>query len=122
MSWQWLILLIFTSLSTYRLTRLVVEDDFPLVRIPREWVVGEKTPLVWDEQGMKWTGGEYVKHKGRWYFWFGELITCPWCASGWISLGWIVLVAQSDKSGTFSEWLLLWISTWALGSITAAKV
>lgn len=117
MSWTWLVLLIYTSLSTYRLTRLVVKDDFPLVAIPRRWVIGDD---VWDPDRKEWVPGQ--KHQGTWYAWFGELISCPWCASGWIALALTILVALSPTSGTLVEWLLLWLATWALGSTAAAKV
>jgi hypothetical protein len=46
MDWTWLMLLIFLGLATFRLTRLVVEDDFPLVRIPRELNIG-KAEGIW---------------------------------------------------------------------------
>jgi len=115
--WDWLVLLVFTGLTSFRLTRLVVEDDFPLVKIPREWVIGKP---VYNYDTEQWEPAN--KHEGRWYYWFGELISCPWCASGWISLGLVVLVAASTKSGLLVEWFLLWIATWAIGSVTAAKV
>lgn len=118
-SWTWLVLLIYTGLSTYRLTRLVVEDDFPLVAVPRRWVVGE--PGHWNAEQTEWIPAENL-HEGRWFYWFGELITCPWCASGWISLGLVALVAASPSQGTAVEWLLLWFATWAVGSTLAAKI
>lgn len=116
MSWTWLVLLIFTSLTTFRLTRLIVEDDFPLVAIPRKWVIGEPH---WDQDQQAWIQD---KHEGTWYYWFGELISCPWCASGWVALGVTAAVACSNKEGTLVEWFLLWIANWALGSVAAAKV
>lgn len=122
MSWTWLVLLIFTSLTTFRLTRLIVEDDFPLVRVPREWVIGKprwKTIDPTIEGAGQWVQD---KHEGRWYYWFGELISCPWCASGWIALGLIVAVAVSNKQGSLVEWFLLWVASWALGSTAAAKI
>lgn len=117
MGWQWLVLLIFTGLSTYRLTRLVVEDDFPPIAVPRRWITGE---AYWVEDEQKW---HYPHEQASWpRHWLGDLITCPWCAGGWISLGLVVAVATSNQTGTWVEWFLLWTAAWALGSTAAAKV
>lgn len=107
MGWDWLVLLLFTGLATFRLTRLVVRDDFPLVRIPRERVIGK----------------DGDQHLGRWYEPFGELISCHWCASGWISLALTVGVALlTPLDAPVMDWVLLWWATWAVGSATADKV
>lgn len=124
MDWTWLILLVFTGLATFRLTRLIVADDFPLVRIPREWVVGEKEhTYVRDPEHPQ--GGYWLpqnKHVGQWYHWFGELISCPWCASGWVSLGLVCAVAWfTPRDAALVDWLLLWLAAWGIGAVTAAK-
>ena len=116
MDWSWLVLLVFTGAATFRLTRLVVKDDFPLIAVPRRWVIGEQ---YWDEDSQTWSA---PKHHDTWYFWFGELISCHWCASGWISLGITGLVALgTDKPGSFVEWLLLWWASWAVGAVAADR-
>lgn len=53
--------------STWRATRLLVKDDLPPIRAPREWLVLRSQR----EDGTL-----------RWY---GELITCPWCVSVWVA-------------------------------------
>lgn len=53
--------------STWRATRLLVKDDLPIVKRPREAVVRR---------------AERGDGTLRWY---GELVTCPWCVSVWVS-------------------------------------
>lgn len=118
MGWQWLVLLLFTSLTTYRVTRLVVKDDFPLIAVPRRWVVGVPHHH-YDHDIDEWVPER--RHEGRWWYWFGELISCHWCASGWVSLAVTIAVASSNKEGTLVEWFLLWMAQWALGAVTADK-
>lgn len=50
-------------LVVYRVTRFVAADAFPLIAIPREWVIGK-------------LGDDH---------WFSYLITCMWCASVYIA-------------------------------------
>lgn len=107
MSWDWLVLLVFIGLATFRLTRLVVRDDFPPIRKTRELVIGE----------------DGTKHEGRWYEFFGELVSCHWCASGWVSLSLVLIIALgTDRHAALVDWFLLWIAAWAIGSVTADKV
>lgn len=125
MNWTWLVLLVVLSLATFRLTRLITTDDFPLVRIPREWIVGQKEPdhMRWDEDSHTWEQPRYHGHEGKWYYWLGELITCPWCASGWVSLGLVLAVAWlTPRDAPVVDWLLLWWATWGAGSVPAAKI
>jgi hypothetical protein len=49
---------------------------------------------------------------------FSDLISCPWCAGGWLALG--------ITTGTWSTVglplpLLMWPATWALGSLLASR-
>jgi hypothetical protein len=120
MGGSWLVLLVFTGLATFRLTRFVVRDDFPLIAVPRRWVVGE-TNHTYDHEQQKWLPEN--KHEGRWWYWFGELVSCHWCASGWIALG-ITFVAALATGWDVSigMWFLLWVATWALGSVLADRL
>jgi hypothetical protein len=66
----WLLLLV--TLVSYRLTRLVVDDAFP----PVAWV---RNRLTGAESGV-----------ARWRLvpeWVGDLVSCSWCASVWVSAG-----------------------------------
>lgn len=50
--------------------------------------------------------------------WLSELVSCPWCASGWLSLG---VVAASDAVLGVPSPVLMWGGVWALGAILAAQ-
>lgn len=81
----WLLLLVLT-LGTYRITRLLVKDDFPPIRAPREWI---------KRHGPEWTA---------------ELVTCPWCVSGWVSMA---AVAAAAHYGNVPLPVLCWPAVWA---------
>jgi Protein of unknown function (DUF1360) len=71
------LLLVLLTLVTYRVTRLITKDTFPPVAKLRARLVGaDETKLV----GTRWE-------------WFGELITCYWCAGFWVA-GVVVFVAN----------------------------
>lgn len=57
------------SLVVYRVTRFVAADAFPLIAIPREWIIGK-------------LGDDH---------WFSYLLTCMWCASAYISVSTVAL-------------------------------
>lgn len=121
MTWSWLVLLIVCGLATFRITRLVVKDDFPPVRIPREWVIGRPT---WRPDSNLPKGGEWVqdKHEGTWYEFFGELISCHWCASGWVSLAiTLALALLTPRDAPVIDWIVFWWATWGVGAVTADK-
>lgn len=65
-------LLIVISLVTYRVTRLIAADAFPLIARPREWIISK-------------LGEDH---------WFSYLITCMWCASVYVGAG---VVAVFDR-------------------------
>ena len=101
----WLLLLVM-SLATYRLTRLVVADTFPPVLWLRDRLAGGWRPLT-DPERDAWAAALRAKTKApfqtigqdgevqryvrraRWSpYWLAELLSGPWCASGWIAAGW----------------------------------
>lgn len=138
----WL-LLVLTSLAVYRLTRLVVEDTFPPVLWVRDRLVGGWQPLTLKEQETKrlpvvedgqsvmmaglgqvqLVGGELHRYltRARWSpQWLADLLSCPFCASGWIAAGvtggvWVWLGLSVPLV------LLLWVAAWALGGLLAAQ-
>lgn len=81
------LLLVLLTLAVYRVTRLVVEDTFP----PVAWVRDRLT-------GHEWSIGEpYVVERWRRVpDWVGDLVSCCWCSSVWVSAG-----------GTLLTWLVV---------------
>lgn len=118
MTWSWLVLLIICGLATFRITRLITTDDFPPIARPRNWITGEP---YWVDSESKW---HYPHETASWpRHWFGDLITCPWCAGGWVSLGIILALALfTPRDAALVDWVLLWWASWAIGSTTAAKI
>ncbi|WP_460071081.1 DUF1360 domain-containing protein [Streptomyces sp. YKOK-I1] len=137
----WLLLLVM-SLAVYRLTRLAVADTFPPVLWTRDRLVGgwrpltlpemEKHPLpvLGEEDSAATVAGlgsvsmidgrlyRYVERK-RWSpFWLAELVSCPWCASGWIAAG---VTAATWAVAGLPVPLLTWLAVWAAGALLAAQ-
>lgn len=138
----WLLLIVM-ALATYRLTKLVVEDTFPPVLWLRDRLVGgwreptmkeqhhELYPQGEVEEGafrsvpglgmFTLVDGELQIYGRRWKrspFWLAELISCPWCASGWVALAvtggtWAVVGLPVP--------LLVWPAVWAVGALIAAQ-
>lgn len=129
----WLLLLIM-ALGTYRLTRLVVKDTFPPVLWLRDRFVGGWRPLTEGERAEYATARPFdvrdVDHGDgpvmsrwvdRWKWvpaWLSDLLSCPWCASGWVSLTLVVAVAFTV--GVPAP-VLVWPAVWAAGALIAAQ-
>ena len=89
--------------ATWRVTRLLLRDEFPPVRALREWVI--RTFGVVDQQGNI-TGGCRLGHVG---YAVAYLWTCAWCMSIWIAAA---LVALAD-------WQLDVPMPWLVGGLAA---
>lgn len=126
----WLLLIV-ASLATYRLTRLIVKDTFPPVLWLRDHFVGGWRPLTADEQAapvaVPWRNqtmeidGVMNRWITRWKWvpaWLSDLLSCPWCASGWISLA--VITAVAFTVGVPAP-VLIWPAVWAAGSLIAGQ-
>lgn len=140
---MWLLLIVM-SLATYRGTRLVVEDTFPPVLWVRDRLVGgHRTPTraeTYHESfpndvehgehravpGLKglWTRAEdgeievFISRSKRSPFWLAELLSCPWCASGWVAAG---VTAGAWAVVGLPMPLLVWPAVWAVGGLLAAR-
>lgn len=139
----WLLLLVM-SLATYRGTKLVVEDTFPPVLWLRDRLVGGYRDPTRAERyhknfptdaehgahrtvpGLKglWTRDEdgeiqvFIAHSKRSPHWLAELLSCPWCASGWVAL---VVTAGVWATVGLPVPVLVWLAVWAAGALIAAQ-
>lgn len=134
----WLLLIVM-SLATYRATKLVVEDTFPPVLWLRDRLAGGWRPLTlveheryvaasssaqvvlretWSYDPDNDLKQRYVRRAGWSPYWLAELLSCPWCASGWIALAvtggvWAVVGLAMP--------VLVWLAVWALGALLAGQ-
>jgi Protein of unknown function (DUF1360) len=136
----WLLLLVM-SLATYRLTRLAVADTFPPVLWLRDRLVGGWRPLTMKESetnplpvldegqsatvahlgGLTMVDGVVHRYARRWRrspFWLAELVSCPWCASGWVALG---VTGGVWATAGLAMPVLVWPAVWAVGALIAAQ-
>jgi hypothetical protein len=84
------------ALTAFRLTWLVTRDKFPPVQQPREWIIKKTSFSRWE--------------------WLGDLLSCHWCASGWLSLG---VVAGTDLFISVPAPVLAWGVAWSGAAVIA---
>lgn len=133
------------ALAVARLTRLVVQDTFPPVLWLRDRLAGEyRQPTRAERWHPNYPVGELRENtsravpglRGLWSLdkdgqiqvwippwqhaphWLAELITCPWCASGWITGG---LTAITDITVGLPVPWLTGLAAWGVGAWLAAK-
>jgi hypothetical protein len=92
---DWL-LAVLAALTCYRLTRLVVRDDFPPARAVRDAV-------------RRYAIRRHAE-------WLDDLVTCHWCASGWVAIGLVLLVTYARP---VAEPVCLAGGIWAAGALVA---
>lgn len=139
------LLYLLLGLTAYRLTRLLVKDSFPPVVALRDYIAGGPRPptraemyhenypgtglesgvsqLVPGLRGVWYTDGkgQVLVHRSPadWSpHWLGELITCPWCASAYVS-GAVVAVTDIVY-GVPAPWLA-GFAVWAGASLLASR-
>ncbi len=148
---DWLLIVVL-SIATYRLTRLVVKDDFPPVLWFRDRLVGGWRPLTEKERetvhasapqdrpgaknrelspdallvgqvmdvdyGSGPVASRYVT-RARWVpVWLADLLSCPWCASGWVAL--TVTTGAAFTVGVPAP-VLVWPAVWGAGALLASR-
>jgi hypothetical protein len=140
-----IVLLVFLVLVAYRATRLIVKDTFPLVLWLRDRVAGGyRYPTRAEMYHSNYPVGELEPHvtrivpglRGLWSLdpdgriqvwnshwknsphWLAELITCPWCASAYVS-GALVLITDC-VIGVQWPWLMGG-AVWAGSSLISSR-
>lgn len=87
------------AVATWRLTRLLVRDEFPPTRALREWVIRTFADIQPDgtlTPSKQWGGAGHALA----YLW-----TCTWCMSIWVGAG-VVALADWRLSVPY-PWLLV---------------
>lgn len=130
----WLLITVLV-LGAYRLTRVIVKDDFPPVLWIRDRLVGGWRPLtsgentlIYEQNALEprpWSSMtiDGVEHRwvDRWSWvpqWLADLLSCSWCASGWVSL---ILVAGAAWTVGVPAPVLVWPAVWAAASLITAR-
>lgn len=101
----WLLYLLL-ALATHRATRLLVEDELPLVKVPRDKVT--------DYFGQYDQAGRLVagRRLGRLGWSIAYLVGCPWCMSVWVATGLVFAV------GAVTSVPLPWLAIAVASSVT----
>lgn len=139
----WLLSIILV-LGSYRLTRLITKDDLPPVLWVRDRLSGGWRPPTTKEQHHPnypkgqleigsltnvpdlgvftlSEGGDILIHASRWKkspFWLGDLVSCPWCVSAYVSL---VLVGGTALWVGLPVPLLMWLAVWGSSALLASR-
>lgn len=120
-----IVLLVFLVLVAYRATRLIVKDTFPPVLWLRDRLAGGWRPMTSFETADQGATAEIGGITHLWVNrvswspdWLADLITCPWCASAYVS-GALVLIADC-VIGIQWPWLMGG-AVWAGSSLIASK-
>jgi len=122
------------SAVAYRGTRLITKDTFPPVLWLRDRLAGGWRPMTTKEAEIqsRQPGGNlaypmieingvqnlWVTRRSWSPHWLAELLTCPWCASAYVS-GALVLVTDC-VIGIQWPWLMGG-AVWALASLLASR-
>jgi hypothetical protein len=120
----WLLL----SACTYRATRLITKDTFPPVLWVRDRLAGgwrklteAEAEYLWEDPDVREIDGVRKRYliRAKWSpFWLAELITCPWCASAYVSGA---MVGITDcVTGVQWPWLMGG-AVWAGASLLASR-
>jgi hypothetical protein len=110
---SWLLITLM-ALATFRLTRLVTRDDFPPAYKFRTKLQSMR-PVVWTKPPNATTN-----YPGEWrYWWLGELVTCHWCVSAYLSAG---VVGLTNVVVDFPVPVLVWFAVWGAGAVLVDRL
>jgi hypothetical protein len=129
-------------LANYRAARLAVRDTFPPVLWLRDRLAGGWRPLTEPEQErhaapqpsneepfvrhpalgtltlIDGRVNRYVRRKSWSPYWLAELLTCPWCVSGWLSAA--LTAAVAFTVGVPAP-VLVWGAVWGASALLASR-
>lgn len=128
------------AVANFRFTRLVTKDDFPPVLWLRDRLAGGWRPLTTREMekypAPRKAGGSYTHPKlgtvmeiahemnryvrrSKWSpYWLAELVSCPWCVSGWLAAA---LTAAVALTVGVPAPLLVWGAVWGASALLASR-
>jgi hypothetical protein len=109
---------ILLSLATFRLTRLVTTDDFPPIFYARRWIQTRRYAQLREPARVRIAGtnDSFGEEPYADYWWLGELVSCIWCASAYIS-GVLVLITWLMHGLPLP--LLWWFAVWGAGAFVS---
>lgn len=111
------------AFASFRLTRLIVKDDFPPIAAFRSYIQRAR-PAV-RKQGLAvrasnghverydLDGGDPNEDPWRWW-WAGELVSCHWCVSAYVAAG---AVACVDITAGVPMPVLWAFATWGAAAV-----
>lgn len=115
------VILVLLSLACARVTRLVIKDDWPPLLWARERIVNARPPVParvsYVEPPGQYLDEPLLQTRTHWNFWYvGELVTCPWCASAYVSgVGVLIVWALRGLPLPVLCWLAVWYAAaWLL--------
>jgi hypothetical protein len=101
------LLFVILSLATFRITWLIAKDDFPPIFYARKWIQMRRPRVV--------RRPAYAEGYAD-FWWLGELVSCVWCASGYVAGGLVLTVWLLHG---LSLPLLWWFAVWGAGAFLA---
>ena len=100
-------------MATHRVTRLLVADNLPLVKIPRTWITRTLDPR--DDKGVR-VEPSPLGGFGRA---IAYLVTCEWCTSAYVGVG--VVWAATQWVNVPAPWLVAAAASSFTGLLAAAE-
>jgi hypothetical protein len=92
------LLVVLVLLATYRITRLLVADEFPPIRAPREWISDR-----WPNSSVAY------------------LVNCPWCTGAYVAAGIVAGVDWWTDHPVLTPALLIAAASGVAGLIAAVE-
>jgi uncharacterized protein DUF1360 len=99
-------------LATFRLTRLVVKDDFPPIAWARVKIQRLRKPVITHPPG------ESTNETWRWW-WAGELVSCHWCSSAYVAAA---VVGLTNVVHDFAAPVLVALAVWGAAAVLADRL